>query len=99
MRNVGDLIEILERFERDTPILVAYQPGWPLQSELVDCLSYSEVFDADYDYDEDDPDPDGPTKEDEFREAVQKRLGREADDICYLTLSGSSDYAPREVFQ
>lgn len=98
MRTVGDLIEILERFDRDTPVLVAHQPSWPLQETLQDCLSWKEVYDADYEYDEDTAEI---SKDEEFREAVRARLGREADDICYIVLGGqnaASPYAPREVF-
>lgn len=50
---VGELIQILEDYDEDLKVRVAFQPGWPLRARIENVVGSDEVRTAD----EEDPDP------------------------------------------
>jgi hypothetical protein len=43
---VGDLMAALERYDPDTPVLVAHQPGWPLQEVVAGVVEHRDGEDC-----------------------------------------------------
>jgi len=54
---VRDLLEMLERFDPGSPIMIAHQPSWPLAETLAAVVDAGDIPEAERDDDEPDHDP------------------------------------------
>ena len=74
---VGELIELLEQYDRDANVLIMEQPNWPFEYAIEGVISREEVMDMSREEDGDDVIPrDGEEKSDVFiLEGTQLRYG------------------------
>jgi hypothetical protein len=88
---VREPIDVLEQYDEDAEIRVAFQPSWPLRGKVANVVSSDEIRDDDNDPEYADPDaerdPADPVREDFVWIAVDQ-----------VSSSSENPYAPKEVW-
>jgi hypothetical protein len=83
---VRELIDVLEQYDEDAEIRVAFQPSWPLRGKVANVVS-SDDNDPEYADPDAERDPADPVREDFVWIAVDQ-----------VSSSSENPYAPKEVW-